>query len=79
MRTLASITACAMLCAATGLARAQDKAIHVIVPLLAGSGTDVVTRTFVAALAERLGQPIVVENRARRPSARRPTRGTPGR
>lgn len=64
MRTLARTAACAVLCAATGLAPAQDKAIHVIVPLLAGSGTDVVTRTFVAALAERLGQPIVVENRA---------------
>jgi len=64
MKTLAWTTACVLLCAATGLARAQDKAIHVIVPLLAGSGTDVVTRTFVAALAERLGQPIVVENRA---------------
>ena len=64
MKTLASAAACALLCAVTGLARAQDKAIHDIVPLLAGSGTDVVTRTFVAALAERLGQPIVVENRA---------------
>ena len=38
--------------------------IHVVVPLLAGSGTDVVTRTFVAALSQRLGQPIVVENKA---------------
>ena len=63
VRTLAWIAACAVLCAATA-ARAQDKAIHVIVPLLAGSGTDVVTRTFVAALSQRLGQPIVVENKA---------------
>ena len=45
-------------------ARAQDKAIHVIVPLLAGAGTDVVTRKFVEALSQRLGQPIVVENKA---------------
>ncbi len=49
---------------ATGPARAQDKTIHVIVPLLAGAGTDVVTRTFTAALSQRLGQPIVVENKA---------------
>ena len=49
---------------ALGAARAQDRTIHVIVPLLAGSGTDVVTRTFVAALSQRLGQPIVVENKA---------------
>lgn len=60
MRTLASIVLFAVL----GAAQAQDKAIHVIVPLLAGSGTDVVTRTFVNALSQRLGQPMVVENKA---------------
>jgi len=50
---------------ATASAQAQDtKTIHVVVPLLAGAGTDVVTRTFVAALSQRLGQPIVVENKA---------------
>ena len=44
---------------------AQDaKAIRVVVPLLAGSGTDVVARTFTTALAKELGQPIVVENKA---------------
>lgn len=63
MKRFVAIAACAILWAA-GAARAQDKAIHVIVPLLAGSGTDVVTRTFVAALSQRLGQPIVVENKA---------------
>src|SRR6185295_11043372 len=63
MRTWVSIVACAVL-SATGAAQAQDKAIHVVVPLLAGAGTDVVTRTFVAALAQRLNQPIVVENKA---------------
>src|ERR1044071_9903531 len=63
MKKPAWIVACAVL-AATGAARAQDKPIHVVVPLLAGSGTDVVTRTFVAALSQRLGQPIVVENKA---------------
>jgi tripartite-type tricarboxylate transporter receptor subunit TctC len=61
MKTL--LSAIAILCA-IGAARAQDKAIHVVVPLLAGSGTDVVTRTFVAALSQRLGQSIVVENKA---------------
>jgi len=57
------LSAIAILCA-IGAARGQDKAIHVVVPLLAGSGTDVVTRTFVAALSQRLGQSIVVENKA---------------
>ena len=60
MKTLACIVVWFAACAA----HAQDKTIHVIVPLLAGSGTDVVTRTFVASLAQRLGQAIVVENKA---------------
>lgn len=47
-----------------GPARAQDRTIHVIVPLLAGAGTDVVTRNFVNLLSQRLNQPIVVENKA---------------
>jgi len=60
MRKLAAIV---LFVAAT--ASAQDaKPIHVIVPLLAGAGTDVVTRTFTNALAQRLNQPIVVENKA---------------
>jgi tripartite-type tricarboxylate transporter receptor subunit TctC len=53
------------LCLLAGAVSAQDaKPIHVIVPLLAGAGTDVVARTFVNALAQRLNQPIVVENKA---------------
>ncbi len=63
MKRLASIVACTVASVA-GAALAQDRAIHVVVPLLAGSGTDVVTRTFVNALGQRLGQPIVVENKA---------------
>jgi tripartite-type tricarboxylate transporter receptor subunit TctC len=62
MKTLVSIVACLTLFAAAGV-RAQEKPIHVVVPLLAGSATDVVTRTFVLALSQRLGQPIVVENK----------------
>ena len=61
-RIVAAVALCLLV---TGPARAQDsKTIHVIVPLLAGAGTDVVTRTFVNALAQRLNQPIVVENKA---------------
>lgn len=46
-------------------AHAQDaKTIRVIVPLLAGAGTDVIARTFTAALAQGLGQPVIVENKA---------------
>lgn len=56
--------ALALAIAFAGAARAQERTIRVVVPLLAGAATDVVTRTFVAALSQRLGQPIVVENKA---------------
>jgi tripartite-type tricarboxylate transporter receptor subunit TctC len=39
------------------------KAIHLIVPAAPGGGTDITSRSFVPALAENLGQPIVIENR----------------
>jgi tripartite-type tricarboxylate transporter receptor subunit TctC len=41
-----------------------DKPIRVIVPLPAGAAVDVVGRLIMSRLAERLGQIIVVENRA---------------
>jgi tripartite-type tricarboxylate transporter receptor subunit TctC len=50
-----------------GVAFAQDaypsKAIKLIVPLGAGGATDVVARVVAAKLSQRLGQPVVVENR----------------
>lgn len=48
-------------------AQAQEwptKPINVIVPFTAGSATDVLARLFGERLAARLGQPVVVENRA---------------
>jgi tripartite-type tricarboxylate transporter receptor subunit TctC len=64
MRKQHAIAAALALGILSGSGHAQDKTIHVIVPLLAGAGTDVVTRTFTAALSQRLNQPIVVENKA---------------
>ena len=50
-----------------GASVAQDvypsKAIKLIVPLGAGGATDVVARVVAAKLSQRLGQPVVVENR----------------
>lgn len=50
-----------------GTSVAQDgypsKAIKLIVPLGAGGATDVVARVVAAKLSQRLGQPVVVENR----------------
>ncbi len=48
-------------------ARAQEfpvKPLRLIVPLLPGSGTDVIARTFASAFAQGLGQSVVVENKA---------------
>jgi tripartite-type tricarboxylate transporter receptor subunit TctC len=64
LRWLIALTA--LLCGYTGSAFAQawpTRAIHVIVPFTAGSGSDIVTRTIMDQLSRQLGQPIVVENR----------------
>lgn len=54
--------------ASTGLAQAQsdwpNRPIRMIVPLPAGSAADVVARLISNKLTERLGQTVVVENRA---------------
>ena len=40
-----------------------SKAIHFIVPYVPGGTTDLVARTVGAKVAEKLGQPVIVENR----------------
>jgi len=70
---LAAIAAAALLCAAgTGPSDAQDQAqaqaypskpIRLVLPYPAGGGTDVLARLVAQSLSDRLGQPIVVENR----------------
>lgn len=55
-----------LLLAAAGTAAAQSypqRAIHMIVPYAVGGASDVTARIVAAKLAERLGQPIVVDNR----------------
>src|SRR5437879_11055808 len=39
------------------------KPIHLIVPAAPGGGTDIAARSFVPALQDNLGQPVVIENR----------------
>ncbi len=55
-------------CALPGLSMAQDawpsKPITMIVPFTPGTGIDVLARTLGAKLSQRLGQPVIVENKA---------------
>ena len=50
------------LCAAT-LAGAQERTVKIQVPFAPGGGTDILTRIIAPRLAERLGQPVIAENR----------------
>ena len=51
------------LVAATVAAQYPTRPIRLIVPAAPGGGTDITARSFVPALADNLGQPIVIENR----------------
>ena len=61
----ACLAACSVL--ACGLAGAQtdypNKPIRLLVPIAAGSVTDVVLRAAAPMLSQRLGQPVVIDNR----------------
>src|SRR4051812_4358177 len=65
--TLARLLSCALLAIAT-CAAAQNSyptaPVKVIVPFTPGTGADIVARILQPELGRRLGQPIVVENRA---------------
>ena len=40
-----------------------DRAVKIVVPYKAGGNTDVIARIFADHMSEKLGQPVVVENR----------------
>ncbi|MBR0679706.1 tripartite tricarboxylate transporter substrate binding protein [Roseomonas eburnea] len=48
---------------AQGAAWRPNRAVTMIVPYAAGGGTDIVGREFAQLLSQKLGQPVVVENR----------------
>ena len=63
LRALGSISALAMMPRAV-LATFPERAIRLIVPFAPGGNADIVARLVGGAMAEALGQPMVVENRA---------------
>src|SRR3954468_12340771 len=61
------VTVCLTALAAVSPVHAQDfpsRLVHLVVPQAAGGGTDTFARALGQKLAERWGQPVVIENRA---------------
>ena len=61
------VTAAFMACALVAPAAAQDfpnRPIRIIVPFGPGGGGDIVGRIFGQSLQEKLGQPVIIENKA---------------
>jgi tripartite-type tricarboxylate transporter receptor subunit TctC len=65
MRRFATIIVCALGLALASPASAQypNRPVTIIVPLAAGSGMDVLVRLYADKLTDRLGKPVIVENR----------------
>ena len=60
----AVIIGCALLsCGAPAQAQYPNRPVTIMVPLAAGSGMDVLVRLYADRLAQRLGKPVIVENR----------------
>jgi len=60
---MASATA-ALAMAVSAQAAFPDRPLKIVVPFAAGGATDVIARTVAQAMSTRLGQPVVVENKA---------------
>ena len=61
--SLASVSGHTQTPAGKGDAAYPVRPVRVIVPYPAGGGTDLVMRAIQPTLAERLGQPVVIDNR----------------
>ncbi|MES2030405.1 MAG: tripartite tricarboxylate transporter substrate-binding protein, partial [Pseudomonadota bacterium] len=58
------VAAALALTSVSAMADYPDRPLRVIVPFAAGGATDVIARTVAQAMSVRLGQSIVVENKA---------------
>jgi tripartite-type tricarboxylate transporter receptor subunit TctC len=63
MSKVFAFVALSLLAAAQSWAQYPNRPIRLIVPAAPGGGTDITARSFVPALADNLGQPVVIENR----------------
>jgi tripartite-type tricarboxylate transporter receptor subunit TctC len=59
--TVASVSACVP--SAYAQEKYPSRAIHLVVPFNAGGASDIVARVIGNAISEKLGQPVIVENR----------------
>jgi tripartite-type tricarboxylate transporter receptor subunit TctC len=64
VRSLAALAALALLAAAPARADYPDRPVTIVVPFAPGGPTDLVGRVLASALSQKLGQSVVVENKA---------------